>query len=197
MYKIAISGKANSGKNTLSTILKEELQAILSKNGKGTKFKSIAFADPLKQMIELMFPLLPKKYLYGSSKFRSQPIPNAEKNGQPVTVRDLLIELGTNVGRNICETVWLDNFDYHYKKAEDAHIVIIPDVRFPNEYEHLKKLNFSTIRILRRDHAVINNISETSQDSIPDSNFDFIIHNDGQLKDLRAKVLEIIPNLTP
>ena len=65
MIKIAISGKANSGKNTLAKLIKQELkqQSINS-------CKFLAFADPIKKMSLIAFPDIPKKWLYGSSNYR-------------------------------------------------------------------------------------------------------------------------------
>src|SRR5271170_6405611 len=100
MYKIAITGKANTGKNTVGKLLVKGLsdQTIdyvnLSGPVMGASSKFIAFADPIKKMARLAFPIIPRKWLYGPSKFRSEVIPGAFKNGVPLTVRQLLIDLG-------------------------------------------------------------------------------------------------------
>ena len=104
MYKIAICGKANSGKDTISKLIRREI----SKTQSGIFCEYIAFADPIKDMIRIMFPTLPEKYLTGPSKFRSEIIPGAFKNGKPLTVRQLHTDLGTDIGRAYKETIWLD-----------------------------------------------------------------------------------------
>ena len=194
MYKIAITGKANSGKNTVSKILFEELSKKYPDNFQ--KVKYIAFADPIKKIIEIMFPNLPKKYLYGSSKFRAEIISGAFKEGQPLTVRQLLMDLGSKTGRRYNENIWIEAFDYAFKKAaNDNKNVIVTDVRFRNEFDYLKQLKFTQIKLLRDCYLKINDISETNQDAIKDSEFDFILYNNGTLEDLRKEVSNIVAQL--
>jgi hypothetical protein len=195
MYKIAICGKANTGKNTVSKILRKEI----SKNQTGIFCEYIAFADPIKAMIRIMFPELPEKYLTGSSKFRSEVIPGAFKEGSPLTVRQLLIDLGTGVGRTYKETIWLEAFDHTFQRAQSRrkNMVVVTDVRFRNEFDHLKKLGFYQIRLLRDSHLQINHASETNQDSIRDDEFDYVLHNNGTLADLKKAATQIITQLKP
>jgi hypothetical protein len=196
MYKIAICGKANTGKNTVSKFIIKELRNQF--RGKKTiSYEYIAFADPIKAMIRLMFPTLPEKYLTGSSEHRASAIPGAFKEGKPLTVRQLLIDLGTGVGRSYKESIWLDAFDHTFEKAQNKSVVIVTDVRFRNEFDHLKNQGFYQIRLLRDSHTVINHSSETNQDSIRDEEFDYVLHNNGTLKDLKSEVLKIVSQLKP
>lgn len=194
MFKIAITGKANTGKNTVSKIITEELNKDIHNY---SKFKVIAFADPIKEMVRQMFPTLPHEYLYGSSENRAKEIPGAFKDGKPLTVRQLLIDLGTGVGRQYKENLWLDVFDYTFKiaKSKKREVVIVTDVRFRNEFDHLKKLGFFQIRVLRDSHAKINHSSETNQDSIQNEEFDVVIENNGSLEELEYKIKQIIPKI--
>jgi len=189
MVKIAVTGKANTGKNTLSKMLKKELTSY--------KVDTLAFADPIKEMIRIMFPDFPKKYLYGPSSFRNEIIPGAFKNGNPLTVRQLLIDIGTGMGRGYKESIWLDNFDIRFKKSlKNNKHVIVTDVRFRNEFDHLKNHNFYMIKLHRNNNGpIINHASETNQESILDKEFDYIIDNNGSLKSLQLKVDEIILQL--
>lgn len=195
MYKIAICGKANSGKTTVSKFIMKEIRRQL-KDKVYVSCKYLAFADPIKAMIRLMFPTLPEKYLTGSSKFRSSIIPGAFTNGKPLTVRQLHIDLGTEIGRAYKETIWLDAFDYAFELARLKDVVIVTDTRFKNEFDHLKKLGFYQVRLLREDPAEvavkINHSSELEQDSIRDEDFDFVLKNNGTLKDLKNEVIKIV-----
>lgn len=196
MYKIAICGKANTGKNTVSKYIIKELRNKY-KGKKTISHEYIAFADPIKAMIRLMFPTLPEKYLTGSSQYRAEAIPGAFKEGKPLTVRQLLIDLGTGVGRTYKESIWLDAFDHTFERAQRKSVVIVTDVRFRNEFDHLKNQGFYQIRLLRDSHTVINHSSETNQDSIRDEEFDYVLHNNGTLKDLKSEVLKIVSQLKP
>lgn len=193
MYKIAICGKANTGKNTLSKMIKNQLRLSAHETS------SMAFADPIKEMIRIMFPSIPRKYLYGSSKWRNEVVPEVFKEGKPLTIRQLLIDIGTGLGRGYKETVWLDNFDLRLKKVlknKRNKMIIVTDVRFRNEFNHLQNQGFYMIRLLRdNDSPKINHVSETNQESILDEEFDYVVDNNSSLKSLQGKVSEIIKQM--
>jgi len=192
MYKIAICGKANSGKNTVGKLIRKSLYTEFV--GKKTiSCDYIAFADPIKAIVRTMFPDLSEKYLTGSSKFRSEIIPGAFKDGIPLSVRQLLIDIGTS-GRAYKENIWLDAFDAAFKKSIDKQktLVIVTDVRFVNEFEFLRKKGFYNIRLLRDAHLKIDHASETNQDFIRDDEFDFVLDNNGSIKSLKEQVKKIV-----
>ena len=139
MYRIALVGKANSGKYTTSTLILNNLEGG----------KTIAFADPIKEIIKIMFPHVKKKHLYGSSKFRNTIIDRAkDKDGNPLTIRQALIEIGTGLGRGMNEKVWLDVFDDRFSKLinKKTNAVIVSDCRFRNEFDHLRNKGFFIIK---------------------------------------------------
>jgi hypothetical protein len=197
MYKFAIVGKANSGKNTLANLIFERIKWHEIQSGNlshvDNRLKCVAFADPIKEMIQIMFPDLNKDYLYGSSALRSSIIPNAFKDGDPLTIRQLLIDIGTGLGRSYNEDVWVDNLLYKLNKAEQENALAfaVPDARFVNECKALKERGFYIIKLIRDSELKINHISETSQDSISDIDFDKIIYNNGTLVDLANQAAEI------
>lgn len=191
MYKIAICGKANSGKDTVSRFMLKELRRQFG--DKKLTHKSIAFAGPIKAMIRTMFPTIPEDYLTGSSEKRLSVIPGAFKDGQPLTVRRLLTDLGTDIGRAYKETIWLDAFDYAFEQASNKDVVIVTDVRFRNEFDHLKKLGFYQIRLLRGETVSnSNHASEIEQDTIKNEEFDFVLENNKTLKHLKSEVVKIV-----
>lgn len=193
MFKIGISGKANSGKDTLSKMLVKELCSQNNKNIVNIQY--LAFADPIKEMICTMYPSLPKKYLYGPSKFRKEIIPNSfDKNGNPLSVRQLLTDLGTQ-GRNYDENIWIDNFDKRFDKKHQ--LTIVSDVRYRNEFDYLRNKNFFIIRLCRPNNDLnINHASETDQLLINDNEFDYILINNKDIKHLQNEVVNnIMPKL--
>lgn len=207
MYKIAICGKANTGKNTISKLLVKDIylkqQGVPGNYTGDWRANYLAFADPIKEMILIAYPELPRKFLYGSSKFRTEVIPGAFKNGIPLTVRQCLIDIGNDFGRANKPDIWLRNFDNRFNKllvkksSAPAPIVIVTDVRFRNEFDHLKSLGFYQIRLLRNSHTKINDVSETNQDGIADEEFNAVVHNNGTLKDLKNEVSKISSQLQP
>lgn len=201
MYKFAIVGKANSGKNTLANLIFEKIKwhelSLGNLSYIDDKMKCVALADPIKNIIEIMFPSLDKDFLYGASSLRSSIVPNAFKDGQPLSVRQLLIDIGTGLGRGYNDNVWIDNLLYKLEQAKKEKIIAfaVPDVRFINECNALKQNGFYIIKLIRDSELKINHISETNQDSILESNFDHIVYNNGSLKDLSNKAEIIFKNL--
>lgn len=198
MYKIAITGKANSGKNTLGELVVSRLRSRIHKElGRGSVHndaKYIAFADPLKKMAREAFPNIPRKWLYGSSKFRAEVIPGAFKDGVPLTVRQLLIDLGNDFGRKYQPDLWIRNLEHRVKKLSRnprTKTVVVTDCRFRNEFDFLKAEGFYQIRLLRDTHTKINDVSETNQDGILDSEFDYVVNNNGTLQDLMIEAEKI------
>ena len=179
MYKIAICGKAKSGKNTLAEMIQKKLPTL--------SYKQVAFADPVKTIAKTMFPNIPQEYLTGPSEYRKNIIPGAFKDNQPLTVRQLLIDIGTGLGRSYNRNIWIDAFDKNLSSYKED-LLILTDCRFINEFNYLKNKGFFIIKILRNEINFINHVSEIEQDSIPLDKFDFVINNEGSLEDLNSKI---------
>jgi len=192
MYKIAITGKANAGKNTAGKLLVKGLRENKITYGRG---HFIAFADPIKEMARLAFPEVPRKWFYGPSKYRSEIIPGAFKDGIPLTVRQLLMDLGNDFGRKYQPERWVKTFDHRLNKLKKYDIIVVTDVRFRNEFDHLKNLGFFQIRMLRDEQLKIDDESETNQDGISNTEFDAVIYNNGTKKELQEQVNKIVPHL--
>jgi len=197
MIKIAISGKANSGKDTLAKLCLDVLKDKYGLQFNGGMIKA-AFADPIKEIIKIMFPRTKRNVLYGPSKNRSAIVEGAYKDGIPLTYRTLLQDLGTEVGRGYKESIWLDILDFKSEKAEKKNVslFIIVDTRFRNEFDHVKKNGYITIRIKRDSQLQMTHASELEQELINDSEFDYVIDNNGTLDDLRKNVIGIFQHMS-
>lgn len=161
---IALCGRKRSGKDTAAR--------ALSCFG----FKSIAFAEPLKQMLVSFLIAIgmdaagARWHVYDSP--RDQPLEFL--NGR--TVRHALQTLGTEWGRNLIHTdLWRDATIRAIKMASERRFVVT-DLRFPNEAAALKELGAIILRIDRempRDESD-NHVSEQLLDEIP---ADYVIQN--------------------
>lgn len=181
MIKIAITGKKNSGKNTLTNLILNQY------NNKS--YKIFAFADPIKEIIKIMFPWADNDCLYGPSYKREFFIPNAMKNDKPLSYRQAIIDIGMQ-GRSYNSNHWVDIIDIRMKQI-NSDIVIVSDLRFANEFEYLRKENFKIIKIIRSNKDILNHVSETDLDSFNDNLFDYIIYNNKNLSDLEEEVKKI------
>jgi len=188
--KIAISGKASAGKNTIANLLVEHF------GFSEDRCKIVALADPMKNIIKIMFPAAEDKCLFGASEFRSQIISpdylDQDKNA--LTYRRALVDLG-KFGRQYNTNIWLKCLTENAKNCTDKLLYIAADCRFINEYQHLKEAGFYMIRVKRDNCSQIDDVSETEQDQMPDSNFHYIIDNNGTIEELSQQVIKIVNNI--
>jgi hypothetical protein len=203
-YKIALFGKANSGKDTTANLIGRSLEiAVNGSTAAYGNYELIAFATPIKKMLELMFPLADRQCLYGPSHLRNEILPHSlDRSGRPLTYRQVLIDLG-KLGRTYDEDHWVKVFAIAEKKlpvgnSNDLYkcaAYIATDGRYRNEFNYLRSNGYIIIRINRKVDTIIDDTSETAQDAIKDSEFDFILDNNGTLQDLQDRVSILISKL--
>lgn len=121
---------------------------------------------------------------------------------EPITIRLLLQEVGTDAMRNIIHpNVWVNALLSEYQASveyddttTDGNIWtyplwIITDCRFKNELAATTKLGFISIRVNRKTSKQSNHQSEIDLDK---SSFDWEINNDGTLEDLFDTIKQIL-----
>ena len=169
MKVILISAKAQHGKDTSASILKEIYEA------KNKRVLITHYADLLKYICKTFFNWNGEKDDYG---------------------RTLLQQVGTNTVCAKQPDFWVDFIISILNLFNDSwDIVIIPDCRFVNEIEKMRA-NFDTtlIRIIRPDfdnglsEIQKQHLSETALDSF---DFDYIVYNTGSLEDLKNKLSKL------
>ncbi len=128
----------------------------------------------------------------------------------PITVRQFLQELGTDVCRQIHPNTWVNALFVDYKaELNDAYNPnaepeypnwIITDVRFPNEAEAIKERGGIVIRINRLNstsqdgHTYICKHDRThpSETALDDYKFDYVVENNSTIEDLIEKIKQIL-----
>ena len=198
---ISVSGPIGSGKDTVAKIIQEITPYH--------NWEIQKWAGKLKTIGELISGIPKEKFEDQEFKYTTLPA-MWDKDGEPMTVRDLLQLLGTEAMRNgLHENVWVNALmaDYtpnHYligattRHLDDATALypnwIITDTRFPNELEAAKTRNGISIKVHRpgskSDAKQAQHASETALNNVTD--WDYVISNDGDLDDLRNKVYEIL-----
>ena len=195
MIKIALSGKAKSGKNTAATIFQKHLS---EQDAKYNNSYCTAFADPIKEMVLTMFPQANRENLFGASELRGEPIPGIyDSNKQPIPYRQPIIDIGS-LGRSYRDNLWIDNlFEriHAHTSSNNTELIFVTDVRYINEFEALKNNGFVTIRIKRSKITKIKHSSEIQQDQLLDSDFTYVISNNKSIEDLDSKILKITQEL--
>jgi len=170
---IGITGTAGSGKDTAA----ELICSILKDN-----CKVWHFADPLKQMC-IDYLGLTYDDLYtreGKTKFNEF---------WKMTNREILQKIGTDCFRNnFCKDFYCKLLEI-YLKTFDKKVLIVPDVRFDNEAETIKKNNGIIIKIDRENHELTNKeIMHESEQGISEKLIDYNIDNSSTLDILLEKI---------
>jgi len=166
----------------------------------------VSFADEIKRTAMRWYDIDPS-LLWGPSELRETYI---ERLG--CTVRHLLQQIGTEVGRNVYKNTWVDytlrvatrifESGYNYTREYGVNFtgrmswsqpagVVIPDVRWPaaNEGQAIKSVGGKLWLVVRpgtNQKAPPKHASETQP--VPDEVFDRIIQNDGTLEALEHAV---------
>lgn len=174
MKIITLSAKARHGKDFTASIL----QALLLREGK--KVLICHYADLLKYICKTFFGW------------------NGEKDEKG---RSILQYVGTDVVREKEPDYWVDFLISIFKLfSYEWDYVLIPDTRFPNEINKLKKAGFdvTSIRINRPNFD--NGLTEEqknhpSETALDDYDFDYYISNDGTVKGLAVEVNKILKNI--
>ena len=95
--------------------------------------------------------------------------------------------VGTEWGRAISDTIWLDiAYDNLSKKG-----TIITDVRFPNERDWLDSLGGKLIHVDRGGYTRTGETSHSSEAGLEIKGDDWVLYNKGSLEELRENVEEL------
>jgi len=182
---LGISGKMCNGKDSLANFIFNELAGRTN-----IPIYKTSFANPIKAILEIMFPQIDPYCFYGPSELRKKKIEGYvnPQTGDDLSIRDALTQIG-KWGRDCNKDFWVSAIVNKFPQNEDR-IIIVTDCRFSNEIEALRKFNAKIIRVIRPDITITSNdCSETDLDNYTD--FDKVIIND-TLDNLRKEAISII-----
>jgi hypothetical protein len=142
---IGIVGFAGSGKGTVSDILVNDHD-----------FTKLSFADAVKDATSAIFGW-PRHLLEGdtdeSRKFRETKDEFwSARLGRDFVPRLAMQLMGTEAGRNVFhQNLWVDVVERRIRQLQEVNFnhIVIPDVRFPNEIEAIRKWGGFVVRIVR------------------------------------------------
>jgi hypothetical protein len=160
---IGISGKKRRGKDTVCDILLKLVPGAMR----------MAFADPLKDEVAAACGV--------SREFLEQYKAN---------FRQILQGWGTEFRRELySQTYWIDQTELRLEAAKAAKVplVIITDVRFPNEWEFIIAHGGHTIRVFR-DSLAADTDTHPSETALDSHTFDWWVDNNHSLEALEENV---------
>jgi hypothetical protein len=133
MKVVGFSGLAGSGKTTAATLL---LNEAVERNLSAVK---LSFAAALRQICTIAYPWVPRECFYGNKAQKETQIPGMPEG---ITGRKILQLIGTEAFRGIYQPTWVRLIEYQIEDAREkgrTDLIVIDDVRFPNELEMLKR----------------------------------------------------------
>ncbi|MFE2409834.1 hypothetical protein ACFXDE_15975 [Kitasatospora sp. NPDC059408] len=159
---IALIGKARAGKDTIAETLVHRFQ-----------YTRLAFADPLKDMLLRVDPLVMDRFGLGAVRL-SEVVDTkgweAAKDQHP-EARRLLQHFGQTL-RDHEPEFWLQMLMDKVRTADRWGLpVVVADVRYPNEADALRRAGFRLVRVIRGGLAGVSpaaptHESETVQEEI-------------------------------
>lgn len=175
MTIIGISGKATAGKDTVAYYYSKYCK---------DRCTILHFADSLKDCCQgLLIPF--GTYDMSLQETKKLIIPWM---GKDYTVRNLLQDIGNAFRDGITPDFWVNIMIGKIaaiNKNGSIDTILIPDVRYPNEFRMIKDLGGEVWRVERPNIEVMNHISETALD---DYTFDKVIENNGTITDLQNTI---------
>jgi len=151
-----------------------EAQSLLAKLN--SQIKIYNFADVLKQDICMNILGLTYDQCYGSDMDKNQPT-HLTWNDQPLTARDAMQIIGTDIFRKLDSDVWVKATVTKIVR-EQPKLAVITDCRFPNEVEAIQNIGGKVLRLTRNPHNS-DHLSECilDKDRYDWSKFDHVIDN--------------------
>jgi hypothetical protein len=144
MHIIGITGSAQHGKNTIAEYIKRWI------NPHQTEAQIIAIADSLREWCEIVNPIVttiqPGEFLRYNQLIESVGYERAKLESEEF--RRFLQDAGVGARKIIGPNVWLDAFKNKIEQLPSYYVVIVPDIRFPNEADFIRK-NGTLIAVTR------------------------------------------------
>lgn len=211
---IGVSGHMGSGKDTVGEIIKYLTSPEAISKGSFSKCQEMGyvydttwsiekFAAKLKLVAQVLTGV--PAYKFEDRKFKESEMPSEwnsleqsgrYKTSKPMTYRTLLQKLGTEAMRNGLHTnVWVNALFSDYSPTNGTSWCIT-DMRFPNEFDAVKKRGGITIYVHRPDTHSLQSMIEVheSETALDNHEFDYAIINQGSIEDLVKVVREILIN---
>jgi len=200
MLIIGLTGRAGAGKDTVATLLLQQLP--------GQRY---AFADPLRAEAAAAFGVEPALFADRDAKERPHEAlrlsrcadeefaevlaaRDAARRDQGLSPRQVLQWWGTDYRRAQSPGYWLALATRHLEqlRTDGCPLLVVTDVRFPNEAAWIRSHGGELWRVLRGVPSVHTHISESALDGWP---ADVLLRNDDSLEALRRLVVDLAADL--
>lgn len=174
MKIIGLGHYSRTGKDTLANLL------LQSPRLAGRRCRSVPFAWKLKQICYDLYQwdgLQPPEFYEtpAGEALREVPLPTLG-----MTPVEIWVAMGTPaVRQNVYERTWID---YLIKGTHDLDVLIIPDVRFPNEFQAIRDSGGVLVKLLRPGVGPRDTVADLALRDC--AAWDYVINNGGTLQNL-------------
>lgn len=178
---IALTGPKGSGKDTVARLITEQYDDV----------KTIAFADPIKKVINDLFELDPSNNdQYDAFKRTHVTYQLPGYMSHAVYGRELVREIGMLMRGY--DDYQFNQYVVDRVNSESANLWIVTDVRFNNEFQLMKSMMVPIIQITRSGCNYDGHVTERG---FAPGTVDFTITNDGSLADLNTQTENIVKKI--
>lgn len=181
-----ISGNIDHGKDFLADLMLLDLKVF------GIKAEKISTAKEMKRQLCYLFNITPEFLDF----HKNEKTPITLPDGQFIfNFRTFIQNYGTLLRETIDSNIWANCLMNDINNS-DAKVVIVPDLRYPYEWNTIrKKFNTTTVKIFNNDIPV--DRSHHSETSMEGFGFDYYVDNTGRPKSIvqdSNKILKEILN---
>lgn len=168
-----ICGEIGSGKSTIADIMKQLNPDI----------EIISFAEPIRHILVNLFDVTYQDTITS----KETKMVNVGTNYY--TIRAMMRKIGA-ILRSIDPDIFIKLANNSIEVANRAaHDVVIPDVRYSNEYDYIRSLKGKIILVQRNVPIQSQDISERDWRVFQ---YDYKIENNGTIEELKTKIKEIL-----
>lgn len=187
---VGLTGYARSGKNTVA--------GLIAKMSPESRVREIAFADAIKVSAARALGVPFHGDQVGTAavrewadRFKADHVIEVIESGETVhriTGREFLQRYGTEAHRELFDDdFWVNVVDLN---PPDIDLLLVTDVRFPNEAHHIHEAGGEVWKVVRSDALPAND--HASERPLPDELVDRTVSNEGDLDDLEAEVERVM-----
>lgn len=173
---IVLSGEIGSGKTTVSNILVNDYNYV-----------SFAFADPLKQMLSILYNW-PLNMLNGETEELRKVRESKDEMWSECLKRDVIPRRELENFSDVCKAftdknIFITNLlNRIYDEIKEGKKIVISDCRFPNEFAKLRDLfkdRITFVRITKPGTPItVDPASHPSRYSYLNERYDLLLHNE-------------------
>lgn len=188
MKIIALTGPKGSGKDTVADLLVGYYQA------QWKTVRRLAFADPIKKVVQHIFELDPtsnSQYDIFKRSDVTYQLPGYLSHSVPG--RHIVREIGMLM-REYNDKQFNNYIEEQFKSVvyTNNNVFVITDLRFDNEYTMLRHWGAKIVKVERPGYTYDGHITERGFDG---HLVDFTVDNSGSLTDLTLAIQQLIPAL--